>query len=62
MDTVGQGCSPSLTQQAPNQRPSSRLKGWLLGIARHNVEAYYRMRLREPGVGSEFGIKMRLLS
>ena len=24
------------------------LRSWLLGIARHKVEAYYRQRLREP--------------
>jgi RNA polymerase sigma-70 factor, ECF subfamily len=26
----------------------SSVRGWLLGIARHKVETYYRMRLREP--------------
>ena len=28
---------------------ASSLRGWLLGIARHKVEDYYRARLREPG-------------
>jgi RNA polymerase sigma-70 factor (ECF subfamily) len=27
---------------------TSPLRGWLLGIARHKVEDYYRARLREP--------------
>lgn len=34
------------------------LRSWLLGIARHKVEAYYRQRLREPeplaGPGEDF--------
>jgi len=29
-------------------RGSSSLRSWLLGIARHKVEDYYRERLREP--------------
>ncbi len=28
---------------------TSSLRTWLLGIARHKVESYYRRRLREPG-------------
>jgi RNA polymerase sigma factor (sigma-70 family) len=33
-------------------RSDAPLRSWLLGIARHKVEDYYRSRLREPG--SEF--------
>ncbi len=29
-------------------RGASSLQGWLLGIARHKVESYYRASLREP--------------
>ena len=29
-------------------RGASSLQAWLLGIARHKVESYYRARLREP--------------
>jgi RNA polymerase sigma-70 factor (ECF subfamily) len=35
------GNLPSFLGNAP-------LRSWLLGIARHKVEAYYRQRLREP--------------
>ena len=30
-------------------RGTSSLQSWLMGIARHKVEDYYRARLREPG-------------
>ena len=33
----------------------SSLRNWLLGIARHKVEDYYRTRLREPGVIEDEG-------
>ncbi len=32
----------------PTFRGASPLRAWLLGIARHKVEAYYRERLRAP--------------
>jgi RNA polymerase sigma-70 factor, ECF subfamily len=31
-----------------NFRGTSSLRSWLLGIARHKIEDYYRSRLREP--------------
>src|SRR5215469_5062416 len=36
-----------------NFRGDSRLRHWLLGIARHKIEDYYRMRLREPEMPDE---------
>jgi len=35
-------------QSLPSFRGQSPLQSWLLGIARHKVEDYYRMRLRAP--------------
>lgn len=32
----------------PQYRGDSPLRSWLLGIARHKVEGYYRARLRDP--------------
>lgn len=32
----------------------SSVQGWLLGIARHKIETYYRTRLREPETVAEF--------
>jgi RNA polymerase sigma-70 factor, ECF subfamily len=36
-----------------NFRGEASLRHWLLGIARHKVEDYYRKRLREPEVPDE---------
>jgi RNA polymerase sigma-70 factor (ECF subfamily) len=36
-----------------NFRGESGLRYWLLGIARHKIEDYYRKRLREPEVPNE---------
>jgi len=36
-----------------NFRGESDLRHWLLGIARHKIEDYYRKRLREPEVPDE---------
>ena len=36
-----------------NFRGEATLRHWLLGIARHKVEDYYRKRLREPEVPGE---------
>src|SRR5215469_4701875 len=36
-----------------NFRGESGLRHWLLGIARHKIEDYYRKRLREPEVRNE---------
>ena len=35
-------------QNLPNFRGDSNLRSWILGIARHKVEDYYRKRFREP--------------
>jgi RNA polymerase sigma-70 factor (ECF subfamily) len=37
-------------QNLPNFRGDSSLRSWILGIARHKVEDYYRKRFREPDV------------
>ncbi len=34
-------------------RGEASLRNWLLGIARHKIEDYYRKRLREPEVADE---------
>ena len=34
-------------------RGEASLRHWLLGIARHKIEDYYRKRLREPAVSNE---------
>ena len=36
-----------------NFRGDSGLRHWLLGIARHKVEEYYRARLREAGLAPD---------
>lgn len=36
-----------------NFRGEASLRNWLLGIARHKIEDYYRKRLREPEVPDE---------
>lgn len=35
-------------ESLPSFRADSPVRSWLLGIARHRVEDYYRSRLREP--------------
>jgi DNA-directed RNA polymerase specialized sigma24 family protein len=36
-------------------RGTSPLRSWLLGIARHKVESFYRQRLREPEALADSG-------
>ncbi len=40
-------------QSLGNFRGEANLRHWLLGIARHKVEDYYRKRLCEPGLPDE---------
>ena len=40
-------------QSLPSFRGQATLQAWLLGIARHKVEDYYRMRLRAPSTFEE---------
>ena len=40
-------------QSLGNFRGGASLRHWLLGIARHKIEDYYRKRLREPEVPDE---------
>jgi len=40
-------------QGLPNFRGDSGLRGWVLGIARHKVEDYYRKRIREVDLAAE---------
>jgi RNA polymerase sigma-70 factor (ECF subfamily) len=39
----------------PSYRGTSPLRAWLLGIARHKIEDFYRQRLREPESLDESG-------
>jgi RNA polymerase sigma-70 factor (ECF subfamily) len=41
-------------QHLSSYRGTSPLQGWLLGIARHKVEDYYRSVLRQPELLSDF--------
>ncbi len=48
VDDVVQDVFLAAWRALPEFRAESSLQEWLLGIARHKVEDYYRKRLREP--------------
>jgi RNA polymerase sigma-70 factor (ECF subfamily) len=40
-------------QALPTYRGDSSLQGWILGIARHKIDDYYRRRIREEDISEE---------
>jgi RNA polymerase sigma-70 factor, ECF subfamily len=46
----------SAWKDLPNFRREAGLRGWILGIARHKVEDYYRKRIREVALQDEDSI------
>ena len=40
-------------QALPTYRGDSSLQSWILGIARHKIDDYYRKRIREDGTSEE---------
>jgi RNA polymerase sigma-70 factor, ECF subfamily len=48
VDDVVQDVFLAALRSLPTFLGNAPLRSWLLGIARHKVEAYYRQRLREP--------------
>lgn len=48
VDDVVQDVFVAALESLSNFRGNSSLRSWVLGIARHKVEAYYRQQLREP--------------
>ena len=51
-------------ESLPSFRADSPVRSWLLGIARHRVEDYYRSRLRDPlpqeDEAEELAVELRL--
>jgi len=50
VDDVVQEVFLSAWESLPRYQATGRLQAWIMGIARHKVEDYYRARLRAPEV------------